>query len=294
MESIALTIGVHKSTVSRELKRNSTANGKYVWNKAHNMAGIRKERTPGNRRLDDALKWRITELIKTEQWSPRQIAGRLKKEGIKVSHESIYAIIRADDSGELSSHCRHKMKYRCKTSKKRETKATNIRNRVSIHERPKEADGTRFGDWEMDLIVDKEDNAILTLLERSTNFMLIEKLKQGKKAKPLAKTVWRLLLPYKGDALKTITTDNGSEFAEHEWITKKLGVPVYFADSYCSWQKGAVENGNKLIRQYIPKGTDISKVTDGKISKIRRKINARPREKLNFSTPTEAFFKNIS
>ena len=124
MESIALTIGVHKSTVSRELKRNSTANGKYVWNKAHNMAGIRKERTPGNRRLDDALKWRITELIKTEQWSPRQIAGRLKKEGIKVSHESIYAIIRADDSGELSSHCRHKMKYRCKTSKKRETKAT--------------------------------------------------------------------------------------------------------------------------------------------------------------------------
>jgi len=244
--------------------------------------------------LDDALKWRITELIKTEQWSPRQIAGRLKKEGIKVSHESIYVIIRADDSGERSSHCRHKMKYRCKTSKKRETKATNIRYRVSIHERPKEADGTRFGDWEMDLIVDKEGNAILTLLERSTNFMLIEKLKQGKKAKPLAKTVWRLLLPYKGDALKTITTDNGSEFAEHEWITKKLGVPVYFADSYCSWQKGAVENGNKLIRQYIPKGTDISKVTDGKISKIRRKINARPREKLNFSTPTEVFFKNIS
>ena len=123
------------------------------------------------------------------------------------------------------------MKYKRKNAKKRETKATNIRNRVSIHERPKEADGTRFGDWEMDLIVDKEGNAILTLLERSTNFMLF---KQGKKAKPLAKTVWRLLLPYKGDALKTITTDNGSEFAEHEWITKKLGVPVYFADSYCS------------------------------------------------------------
>ena len=84
--------------------------------------------------------------------------------------------------------------------------------------------------------------------------MLIEKFKQGKKAKPLAKTVWRLLLPYKGDALKTITIDNGSEFAEHEWITKKLGVPVYFVALYCSWQKEAVENGNKLIRQYIIQG----------------------------------------
>lgn len=122
----------------------------------------------------------------------------------------------------------------------------------------------------------------------------LEKLRHGKKAKPLTKTVWRLLLPYKGIALKTITTDNGREFAEHEWITKKLGVPVYFADSYCSWQKGAVENGNKLVRLYIPKGTDISTVTDGKIRSIRMKINARPREKLKFNTPTECFFNNIS
>ena len=94
--------------------------------------------------------------------------------------------------------------------------------------------------------------------------------------------------------MKTITKDNGSEFAEHEWITRNLDVPVYFADSYCSWQKGAVENENKLVRQYIPKGTDISTVTDAKIRKIRMKINARPREKLNFNTPTECFYKNIS
>ena len=81
-------------------------------------------------------------------------------------------------------------------------------------------------------------------MERLTNFTLMEKLKYGKRAKPLARTVWRLLLPYKGEMLKTITTDNGSEFAEHEWITKRLNVPVYFTDSYCSWQKGAVENEN--------------------------------------------------
>ena len=236
------------------------------------MAKSRQCHTPGNRRLDEVLKWRIIERIKTEQWSPRQISGRLKQEGINVSHEAIYAIIRKDESGELASHCRHTMKYKRKVSRRHETKATNIRNRVSIHQRP----------------------AILTLTERNTNFLLMEKLKHGKKAKPVARTVWKLLLPYKGEALKSITTDNGSEFAEHEWITKKLNVPVYFADSYCAWQKGSIENANKLIRQYIPKGTDISTLTDGRIAKIRMKINARPREKLNFLTPKEVFFKNIS
>lgn len=294
LEMIARSIGVHKSTVSREIRRNSTPNGRYVWNKAHGIAESRLCRTPGNRRLDDVLKWRIVELIRNEQWSPRQISGRLKKEGINVSHEAIYAIIRKDESGELASHCRHRMKYRRKASHRHETKATNIRNRVSIHERPAEADGKRFGDWEMDLIVDRDSNAILTLTERSTNFLLMEKLRHGKKAKPLAGAVWKLLLPYKGDALKSITTDNGSEFAEHEWISRKLHVPVFFADSYCAWQKGAIENGNKLVRQYIPKGTDISTITDGKIARIRKKINARPREKLNFMTPAECFFKNIS
>ena len=146
----------------------------------------------------------------------------------------------------------------------------------------------------MDLIVDKDNHAILTLVERSTNFLLMSKLKHGKKAMPLAKTVWRLLLPYKGDKLLTITTDNGSEFAEHEWISKHLGgVPIYFTDSYASWQKGAVENTNKLIRQYISKGTDISTVTDSYISKIQKKINRRPRRKLNFSTPCDEFFKHF-
>ena len=294
LEMIARSIGVHKSTVSREVCRNSTPSGRYIWNKAHDMAESRLRHSPGNRSLPAVLKWRIIELIKTEQWSPRQISGRLGLDGISVSHETIYAIIRRDESGELASHCRHKMKYRRKASRRHETKATNIRNRVSIHQRPAEADGKRFGDWEMDLIVDKDSNAILTLTERSTNFLLMEKLKQGKKAGPVAKAVWRLLLPYKGQGVKSITTDNGSEFAEHEWITKKLNVPVYFADSYCAWQKGAIENANKLIRQYIPKRTDISTVTERKIDKVRKKINARPREKLNFLTPKEVFFKIFS
>ncbi len=186
------------------------------------------------------------------------------------------------------------MKYHRKKSKIKETKATNIKNRVSIHERPVEADGTRFGDWEMDLIVDYNGNAILTMIERSTNYLLMAKLKHGKKSMPLAQTVWRLLLPYKGELLKTITTDNGSEFAAHEWITDKLNVPVFFTDAYSSWQKGAIENTNKLIRQYIPKGADISKFTDKRIAAIQAKINRRPRLKLNFSTPKDEFYKHIT
>ena len=138
--------------------------------------------------MNPVLRWRVIDLIKEKQWSPRQISGRLAKERINISHETIYAIIRADESGEVASHCRHKMTYRHSSVKRHETKATNIKNRVSIHERPAEADGKRFGDWEMDLIVDKDNNAILTLVERSTNFLLMEKLKHGKKAMPLAKS----------------------------------------------------------------------------------------------------------
>ena len=104
----------------------------------------------------------------------------------------------------------------------------------------------------MGLIVDKDSNAILTMVERSTNFLIMGKLKYDKKAMPLDKTVWRLLLPYMGEHLKTITTDNGSEFAEHEWIAHRLALDI-FTDAYASWQKGAIENTNKLIRLYIPK-----------------------------------------
>ena len=124
-------------------------------------------------------------------------------------------MIRNDVTGELAKICRHKMKYTRKNKGYHVTKATNIKNRVSIHERPQEANGKHFGDWEMDLIVDKDSNAILTMIERSTNYLMMARLKEGKKAFPLAKVVRRLLLPFKAKAL-TITTDNGSEFAAHE------------------------------------------------------------------------------
>ena len=166
-------------------------------------------------------------------------------EGIEVSHQSIYNIIHNDTTGKLAEHTRHKMKYRYRPKGGH----LPIKDRVSIHERSKEVDGKRFGDFEMDLIVDPAQHAILTIVEKSTNMLLMQKLPFGKMSKPLVKVVRKLLLPYK-NSLKTITTDNGPEFAAHKDITKYLGVPVYFADPYCSWQKGAVENTIKLIRQY--------------------------------------------
>ena len=148
----------------------------------------------------------------------------------------------------------------------------------------------REGDWQMDLIVDSFGHAILTLTETATSMLMMEKLRFGKRARPLAKVVSRMLLPFKGDGVKTITTDNGSEFAAHQDITKAIGAKVYFADSYCSWQKGAIENMNKLIRQYIPKSANFADFSNKKIMEIQKKINRRPREKLNFSTPVREFY----
>ncbi|MDE7180775.1 MAG: IS30 family transposase [Muribaculaceae bacterium] len=142
--------------------------------------------------------------------------------------------------------------------------------------------------------------AIVTLTERSTNMVLMERLPQGKHPEPLATVVIRLLFPYR-ETIQSITTDNGSEFCAHKMISKALAPKgtknpnlVFFADSYSSWQKGAIENANKLIRQYIPKGTDFSTLTDTFIRKIQYKINRRPRKKLNFESPKTVFFRQIA
>lgn len=299
-KEIALLVGCSQSTLSRELKRNSTEKGNYLWDKAHAKALERRGRTTANRAKDPAILWEALDLLREEDWSPEQISADMKKRGKNISHELIYRHIRADESGELASHCRHKMRYNRHGRPDRTTKVRNIPDRVSIHQRPPEADGTRFGDWEMDTIVGKDGKgAIVTLTERSTNMILMERLPEGKHPEPLAKVVIRLLFPYR-NTIRSITTDNGSEFCAHRLISKALAPKgtknpniVFFADSYASWQKGAIENANKLIRQYIPKGTDFSGLSDAFIRKIQHKINRRPRKKLNFDTPKNGFFRQI-
>ena len=286
---IAEIIGKSESTISRELRRNRTDKGNYLPWMAHAKAMARRGRTAGNSAKDPLLMWRVRQLLVEEQWSPRQISGALARKGVRISHETIYRMIRGDDTGELARHSRHRMKHR----RRPRCRPMPISKRTSIHERPPEANGKRFGDWEMDLIVDKNQRAILTLVERQTNMILIEKLQHGRKAKHVAQTVNRLLFPYR-ESILSITTDNGPEFAAHLSITKKLGATVFFADPYSAWQKGAIENANKLIRQYIPKETDFNKITGAFVMTVQKKLNRRPREKLNFSTPKNEFFKHLT
>ncbi|HJF71393.1 MAG TPA: IS30 family transposase [Butyricimonas virosa] len=296
---IASEIEVAPSTVSRELLRNCNSNGEYVWCNAQNKADARKHGLQGNHRKPPELWWRIEQMILEEDWSPAQIAGVLRKEGVHIAKQTIYNHVHADRTGKLASHMSHELKYTRGAKSLRPTKATNIANRTSIHERQKEADGTRFGDWEMDTIVDSFGHAILTLTERSTNFIMMERLPQWRKALPTAQTVARLLFPYR-KTLKTITTDNGCEFAAHLEISRLLSVKggervnVYFADSYASWQKGAIENANKLIRKYIPKKANFDDFSDKKIKDIQKKLNRRPREKLEFDTPLKRFFNIVA
>lgn len=289
-KEIAEAIGVSNSTITRELQRNSSKRGVYKWEIAQKQAEKRSKRTPGNRAISKAIWSSVKHYLVDKQWSPEQISGYLAKDGIKISHETIYAWIREDkrNRGTLYKHLRHRLKHRKKYVG---AGRSCIINRKSIHERPAEADGKRFGDLEMDTIVGPNNQqAIVTLVDRSTNMLFMKKLKYGKDAKNLALTVIEMLKPIK-KKLKTITTDNGKEFSAHEIISEALGVDVFFTDPYSSWQKGAIENANGLIRQYIPKKVSFNDYDDKDIKDIEEKINRRPRKKLGFETPIERFSK---
>ena len=207
-----------------------------------------------------------------EQWSPAQIVGYLRRKGKPaVCVETIYAYIRADkeNGGELWKHCRHQLKHR-----QRQVSApyVAVQNRTMIDERPVDWNGATPGDFEMDTIIGKDGKgAIVTLVERNTNFTLARKLPEGKNAKALARAVILMLLPYIGK-IRSITTDNGSEFAEHLLIAKRLKTKIFFAHPYSSWEKGCIEYHNKLIRQYIPKGTDFDLISDSMLKEITIKI----------------------
>ena len=291
-KEIAQTIGVSESALCREIKRNSGQRG-YHYKQAQAKAADRQRRLQNYRNLTLELRKFIREKMTQEQWSPAQIVGWLREHGEKtVCVETIYAYIRADkaNGGDLWTHCRHQLKHR-----KRQVSQpyTAVRNRTMIDERPPECDGSTPGDFEMDTIVGEDGKgAIVTIVERNKSFVMARKLPHGKNAKELAKVVIAMLLPYIGK-IRSITTDNGSEFAEHLEIAKRLKTKIFFAHPYSSWEKGCIEYHNKLIRQYIPKGTDFKTITDDMLKQMVMKINRRPREKLDFPTPVKEFFKFI-
>ena len=292
---IAIKLGVDRSTIYRELKRNCTERGRYTPNFAQELAEERKERFIINRKFDTAMQRRIDKWIREEQWSPEQIKGYCDENEIEmVSIERIYQYIRQDkaEGGDLYKHLRHQLKHRKRpVSGKHEI----IKNKVSIDQRPDLINKKeRFGDWEIDLIVGKNNKrAMVTIVERTTAMVLIRKLEKGKNAEALANTVIDMLLPYK-NAVKSITSDNGSEFAQHQIIAKKLQTMFYFAHPYASWERGLSEYSNKLIRQYIPKKSDFNNFDSEFIKQVQHKINRRPRKNLNFRRPKDLFYHSVA
>jgi IS30 family transposase len=224
-------------------------------------------------------------------WSPEQISGRLKLEGICVSHETIYRYVREDRlaGGLLYQHLRHGgKKYRKHGSKSAGVGC--IPNRVGIEERPAIVDEkSRIGDWEGDTVVSTRSRAhLVTLTERYSKFLFVRKI--GRKTKKNTNHAIVNLLKKHRKFVKTITFDNGTEFAGHAEMTKKLGAKIYFARPYKSCDRGLNEHTNGLIRQYLPKKRDFADVMDKKIREIQNLLNNRPRKVLNFRTPHEVFF----
>lgn len=291
---IALLISRNKSVVSREIKRNNNLKGKYKAEYASRLAQIRKERLSRPRKMCPQMEERIRKAMTEDQWSPEQIKGRADKQGESmVSHERIYQFIREDkqEGGTLYKHTRHRLKHRKRPVG--EQKAI-IKGKVSIDDRPAIInDKARFGDWEIDTIVGEGNKgAIVTIVERQTGFLFMKKLPQGKVAEGLAGTVIEMLSPYK-DAVHSITSDNGTEFAQHKLIATKLGAAFFFAHPYSSWERGLNEYTNKLIRQYIPKKQTFENYNDQNIKEIQHRLNQRPRKKLGYENPKHIFYSNL-
>jgi len=292
---ISSQLAINRSNIYREVKRNSQKRGIYRASYAQMLCDERKERLKRKRSFDQAKENLIKGYIEKEQWSPEQIVGYCKKNGVDmVSHERIYQYIRQDKElgGSLYKHLRHRLKHR-----KRPVggKHIPIRNRISIDDRPKVIDNKeRFGDWEIDTIIGKErKGAIVTIVERTTSFLMMRKLPQGKNAESLADNVIDMLKPYK-NIVHSITSDNGTEFAEHMKISKELEIGFFFAHPYASWERGLNEYTNKLIRQYIPKKSEFENLDDKYIAEIQYKINRRPRKKLEFNSPKNQFFNLVA
>lgn len=296
MGEIAAVIGKHKSTISRELRRNcDRRSGRYDADLAQRKCERRQKGKPHRVRFTEEVRLRVEAMLR-EDYSPEQIVGRCKLEGLEcVSVETIYQHVWGDKrrGGDLHTHLRRKgRKYR-KRGAKKDSRGV-IRDRVSIDERPKVVDDkSRFGDLEIDLVVGANHRrALLTANDRASGISWIALL-EGKDSKALAEKAAETLMPFKG-LLHTITSDNGKEFAEHKAIAKSLAVDYYFAHPYHSWERGANENMNGLIRQYLPKGTSFDSLDDNEIKRIRDKLNHRPRKKLGYLTPIEYFFANFA
>lgn len=287
LRDIAKNIEKNVSTVSREIARNTGLRG-YRISQADSRSKERRSnasRTP--KKLNDELKAEIDSKL-LDEWSPEQISGRFKLDGVLISHESIYQHIWRNKraGGQLHNHLRHSGKKYNKRSSGKSGRGC-IPNRVDISLRPSIVEEkTRVGDWEGDTIISAGSrSAILSYVDRHTKFTLLKKI--GKKT---AENVRQATLEKMGALpvpVLTITYDNGKEFSGHQDIANDLNAQCFFAAPYHSWERGLNEHTNGLVRQYLPKLFDFNEVTDDEIQFIENRLNNRPRKVLQFKTPVE-------
>ncbi|MBA6411731.1 IS30 family transposase [Parahaliea sp. F7430] len=285
---IASIVGVHKSTVSREMRRNRGLKG-YRPKQAQQLA-LQRRQCKVQPRIAPGHWSRVEELL-CEDWSPEQVSLWLaQEEQISISHEWIYQYILEDKRRGGQLHLR----LRCQKPRRKRygsyDRRGQIPNRVSIEKRPSiVSERARLGDWELDTIIGKHHKqAIVSLTERKSRLALISKV-SSKEAEGVKDAVIELLGPLSAH-VHTITSDNGKEFACHQIIAEALAADFYFAHPYASWERGLNENTNGLIRQYFPKGSDFTDITEQDIEHVMEKLNNRPRKCLGMKTPNQVFF----
>ena len=289
---IAAVIGCHKSTISRELRRNRGLKG-YRPYQADEFAFDRQCEAYRSRIAWQT--WQQVERLLRQEWSPEQIAGYLKlTKQPTVSHECIYLYVYADKrrGGTLHRHLRSQKKQRKRYNGY--IRRGQIPNRTSIDQRPKiVARKGRFGDWEADTIIGaRHKGGILSVVERKTKLVRLRKL-TTKTATEMKDATIELLTPLAAK-VHTITVDNGKEFCEHELIAAALKARIYFAHPYASWERGLNENTNGLVRQYFPKKYDFRNITEEELQRVEDLLNNRPRKTLGYITPNQASFEQLS
>jgi IS30 family transposase len=290
---IARHLGRHRSTISRELRRNvKRYDGYYRASTANEYANGRRSRSRRNQHFT-AADFKIVEKKLREDWSPDQISGHLRLHGgLSISYETIYNHVWKDkaEGGDLYRHLRCSPKLRRKRHNSYDSRG-RLAGKRHISERPSYVEKRRsVGHWEIDTVIGKEaKDCVTTLVERKTGYAFIGKLPDRTKfatSKRLKKLMHRA-----PDQFKTITADNGTEFHDYKAVEETTDVKFYFATPYHSWERGSNENFNGLLRQYLPKRTSQAGVTQSDCDRIARKLNSRPRKRLGYRTPEECFHR---
>jgi transposase, IS30 family len=280
---IAQLLGRHRSTIYRELNRNASPRG-YGPRKAQCLADERRLASRRPHQMDDPDVHQYVQDRLKHYWSPDQIAGRVRRDFPRapsrwLSDQTIYDWIRWRKPGWW------KLLRRGGRPPEKRGKLTDV---VRIGGRPEVINRRRrYGDWEGDTLVGKgRRSALVTLVERKSGYVRIGRV-DSMKSDVTARVVKQRMKDLPPPLRRSMTFDNGKEFAEHHQLTCRSGLQVYFADPYASWQRGTNENTNGLLRQYFPKGTDFTRISHDEVARVEQSLNERPRKRLGYQTPDE-------